>query len=398
MWNNIFSSIFAPRLNDEEIVNRLESLKTVMPTPVFWLLGKTQSGKTSLIKALTGDSRAQIGNGMHACTRTSFIYDFPNTEDCFLRFLDTRGLGEIDYDPAEDMEVFRNQAHVLIVVMKAMDHAQQSVLEALKSIRKAKPGWPVVVVQTALHEGYPDAACEHPLPYPYQQEDWQQHVPEDLNRSLLAQRELFKGIDAQFVPVDLTLPEDGYRPENYGLEAFWNCLEQALPDGIAMMLHEMKDIRKELHDAYSKAAHPHILAYGLLSGAAGAVPMPFVDIPVVTLLQAKMIQTIASIYNYKLDRKSWAEISSALGISLLSNIGRRELVKFIPMYGSAVSSVVTAATTYAFGKTLTVYFQNLRNGKALSRELFRVVYAEQFEAGRAMLKDYVHGLQNRVLS
>jgi uncharacterized protein (DUF697 family) len=224
-----------------------------------------------------------------------------------------------------------------------------------------------------------------------------QRVPEDLSRSLLEQRALFKGIDAQFAPVDFTLADDGYQPIHYGLEAFWRCLETALPEGIAAMLHEMKDIRKELHDVYSEAAHPHILAYGLLSGAAGAVPMPFVDIPVVTLVQAKMIQTIASIYNYKMDRKSWAEISSALGISLLSNIGRRELIKFIPIYGSAVSSVVTAATTYAFGKTLTVYFQNLRSGKELSRELFRVVYAEQFEAGRAMLKDYVHDLQHKVM-
>jgi len=164
-----------------------------------------------------------------------------------------------------------------------------------------------------------------------------------------------------------------------------------------MMLHEMKDIRKELQDVYSKAAHPHIIAYALISGAAGAVPIPFVDIPVVTLVQAKMFQTIASIYNYKLDRKSWAEISSALGITLLTNIGRRELIKLIPVYGLAASSALTAATTYALGKTLTVYFQNLRGGKVLSSEVFRVVYTEQLELGRSILKDYVTELQHKVL-
>jgi uncharacterized protein (DUF697 family) len=234
-------------------------------------------------------------------------------------------------------------------------------------------------------------------PYPFEGEDWLKLIPENLRRSLLEQRTLFKGIDAQFVPVDLTLPEDGYQPANYGLEAFWRSLETALPHGIAMMLHEMKDIRKELHDIYSKAAHPHIIAYALISGAAGAVPVPFVDIPVVTLVQAKMFQTIASIYNYKLDRKSWAEVSSALGLTLLTNIGRRELIKLIPVYGLAVSSVLTAASTYALGKTLTVYFHNLRNGKELSSELFRTVYAEQFELGRSMLKDYVSEIQHKVL-
>ncbi len=397
MWKKIYSIVFIPRLDDEELIKRLEAIKSSMPTPVFWLLGKTQSGKTSIIKALTGDSRAQIGNGMQACTGNSFIYDFPDSQDCIMHFLDTRGLGEVDYEPNEDIEAFSEQAHVLIVVMKAMDHSQQAVMEAVRSIHKAKPDWPVIVAQTALHEGYPDPAFEHLNPYPFENQDWPKTIPDDLRRSLLEQRNLFKGIDAQFVPVDFTLPEDGYQPVNYGLDAFWHSLEIALPHGIAMMLHGMKEIRNELHDVYSKAAHPHIIAYALASGAAGAVPIPFVDIPVVTMVQAKMFQTIASIYNYRLDRENWAEISSSLGITLLTNIGRRELIKLIPVYGSAVSSALTAATTYALGKTLTVYFESLHSGKTLSGEVFRVVYKEQFELGRLMLKDYVNEIQQKVL-
>ena len=394
MWKTIYSAVFRPRLDDEEINQRFSDIKASMPTPVFWLLGKAQSGKTSIIKALTGDSRARIGNGMQPCTRTAFIYDFPDSQNCIMRFLDTRGLGEVDYEPDSDIEAFRGQAHVLIVVMKAMDHSQHGVMEAVHSIHKAKPDWPVIVVQTTLHEGYPDPGFEHLTPYPYEREDWAGTVPEDLRRSLLEQRSLFKGIEAQFVPVDFTLPEDDYQPVNYGLEAFWKSLEAALPRGISMMLHNMKDIRKELHDVYSKAAHPHIIAYSLISGAAGAVPIPLVDVPVVTLVQAKMFQTVASIYSYKLDRKSWAEISSALGITLMTSLGRREMIKLIPVYGLAVSSVLTAASTYALGKTLTVYFQNVRSGKQLSQELFRAVYKEQFEQGRNLLKNYMREIQH----
>ena len=398
MWKKIYSTIVSPRLDDEEISTRLENIKSSMPTPVFWLLGKSQSGKTSIIRALTGDSRAQIGNGMHACTKTAFIYDFPDSQDCILHFLDTRGLGEVDYSPECDIDAFSDQAHVLIVVIKAMDHAQQAVLDAVRSIHKAKPEWPVIVVQTALHEGYPDPGFEHVSPYPFDNEDWPQLIPDNLCRSLLEQRTLFKGINARFVPVDFTLAEDDYQPVHYGLDAFWLSLEIALPQGIALMLHEMKEIRKQLRDIYSKAAHPHIIAYSLISGLAGAVPVPFVDIPVVTLVQAKMFQTIGSIYNYKLNKKNWTEITSALGLTLLSNIGRRELIKLIPVYGLAVSSVLTAATTYALGKTLTVYFQNLRNGKELSNELFRIVYKEQFEQGLSILKNYVHEIQHKAVS
>ena len=93
------------------------------------------------------------------------MYAYPDEEGCFLKFLDTRGLGEVGYDPAEDLEVFADQSHCIIVVLKAMDHAQQDVLAALRTIRKQRPQWPVIVCQTTLHEGYPGGAG-HVVPYP----------------------------------------------------------------------------------------------------------------------------------------------------------------------------------------------------------------------------------------
>jgi predicted GTPase len=71
--------------------------------PVVWLLGKTGAGKTAIVSALTGDPRAVIGEGFEACTRTAAFYDVP-AEAPLLRFLDTRGLGEVRYDPASDIE------------------------------------------------------------------------------------------------------------------------------------------------------------------------------------------------------------------------------------------------------------------------------------------------------
>ena len=38
-----------------EIHERLDDLVKRTPIPVFWLFGKTQTGKTSIIKFLTGD-------------------------------------------------------------------------------------------------------------------------------------------------------------------------------------------------------------------------------------------------------------------------------------------------------------------------------------------------------
>ncbi|OQX04763.1 MAG: kinase, partial [Thiothrix lacustris] len=61
--------------------------------PTLWLLGKTGAGKSSLIHALTGDTKIAIGNGFQPCTQTAQAYDYPSTTP-LLRFLDTRGLAE----------------------------------------------------------------------------------------------------------------------------------------------------------------------------------------------------------------------------------------------------------------------------------------------------------------
>ena len=47
----------------------LTELRAKTPAPVFWLIGKTQSGKTSIIKFLTGAEDAAIGSGFRPTTQ-----------------------------------------------------------------------------------------------------------------------------------------------------------------------------------------------------------------------------------------------------------------------------------------------------------------------------------------
>jgi 50S ribosomal subunit-associated GTPase HflX len=81
---------------DEEIAERARAF-----APVVWFLGKVQSGKTSIIRVMTGCSAAEVGNGFKACTKTARVFDFPQ-EAPLIRFLDTRGVGETGYDPTRD--------------------------------------------------------------------------------------------------------------------------------------------------------------------------------------------------------------------------------------------------------------------------------------------------------
>lgn len=411
----IREKLLEPKVDNERLEQCLQQVREKLPIPVFWLLGKAQSGKTSLIRALTGSTRAEIGDGFRPCTRTSQLYSFPQDDDCLLKFLDTRGLGEVDYDPTEDIRVLEDQAHLVIVVMKALDHAQQCVLESLRTILRVHPHWPLIVVQTSLHEAYPQndgrdqlaqladdgnptiAATvhdgpkvgQHVVPYPFSTPPYPPQVPADLSRSLAAQRELFKDYQARFVPVDFTLPEDGYNVESYGLNELWEAIEDSLPMGLRGMLQDRHDARRPLRDIYFRTAHPHILSYAIAAGASAALPVPLVDVPLVLSIQAKLFHTLASIYHQPMNRRLMAEIAGTLGIGYLVRMGGRELLKVVPGFGSVVAGLYAAASTYAIGCTLCTYFSRIQDGDVPDKKSLQKLYAEQLQEGRQRLGPYL---------
>jgi len=385
----LWEQVLSPKVPQKDLQAALDQVRERLPKPVFWLLGKTQSGKTSVIRALTGSTRAEIGNGFRPCTQTAQLYSFPNPEECFVQFLDTRGLGEAAYDPQEDMDFAEGQAHLVMIVVKALDHALGPILETIRKIHTRNPNWPIVVVQTCLHEAYPPDLVQHPEPYPFGDGPLPTSVPSDLARSLAKQRTLFAGLPVHFAAVDFTLPEDGYQPADYGLEQLWDVIETALPLGLRAMLSQSQDLSNPFNKIYFDRAHPHIISYALASGGAAAWPIPLMGTPVVLAIQAKMFHTLASIYNQQLNSDRIKEISSALGVGYLVRLTGRELFKWIPGVGSAMSAAYVSACTYALGRALCVYFSQVRQGTAPRPEDFRAVFQEQFEEGRKKLQEYM---------
>ncbi len=318
------------------------------------------------------------------------MYAYPNDAECLVHFLDTRGLGEASYNPAEDLAFCQNQAHLLMVVVRAMDHAQAAVLDAVRAVRKAKPEWPVIVVQTALHDGYALGAG-HALPYPFDTEPWPNAVSPELTRSLRHQRTEFSGLASRFVAVELTLPEDGLPPEHYGLESLWNAIEAELPLGLRAMLQQQPELQAEFADIYYRTAWPHIVSYSVAAGAAGAVPMPFISLPSVVAIDAQMFHAIASIYQQPLTTQMMGELGGAIGTGFLVRLAGRSLAAMIPGVGTAAASLYTAATTYALGCTLCWYFSQIRAGITPAADKMRNFYAQEMEEGRRRFKEYLKG-------
>src|SRR5262249_47016991 len=200
---------FSRAHREEQLQEHLRRLHERLPVPVFWLLGRTQSGKTSLIKYLTGADQAEIGRGFEPCTRFSRRYQFPTAEAPLLSFLDTRGLDEPGYDPAEDLARFGDEAHVVVVTVKVLDRPRENLLTHLRTTRRARPGRPVALVLTCLHEAYPQQ--QPPLPYPFGDgaapRPDSPALPPDLLRSIEEQKQTFAGLADRVVAVDLTPPE-----------------------------------------------------------------------------------------------------------------------------------------------------------------------------------------------
>jgi len=388
-WQSLCDAVFSPQVSFKKVESQLRQRQADLPVPVIWLLGKAQSGKTSIVRAITGSSNAEIGNGFQPCTRTANLYAFPDEASCLLRFLDTRGLGETGYDPTEDLDYCQENAHLVMVVVKAMDHAQKPVLDVLETVRKKRPGWPVIVVQTALHEGYQHRSDPHSMPYPFDSEPWPASVPSELVRSLKHQRMEFAKFSNRFAVVDLTLPEDGLEPANYGLESLWAAIEEEFPHGLRSMLESQPELRSEFGDMVYRTAWKHIISYSAAAGGAGAVPWPLFDIPVVIGIQAKMFHAISSIYGQTLTPKLMAEFGTAVGGSMLARIFRSLISKVVPVFGSIFGAAYNAATTYALGCTLCWYFSQIKRGATPDADRLRVFYAKELEEGRRRFTEYL---------
>jgi uncharacterized protein (DUF697 family) len=379
--------LLAPQIDDESLKATLSRLRQGLPPPVIWLFGKVQAGKTSIIRALTGAERAQIGNGFKPCTRWAARYDFPNADFPLAVFLDTRGLGEAGYAPQEDLAAFQTEAHMLLVVVKAMDMALEQLLAALEPIIRAQPDWPVVVAQTTLHEGYPPSLRDHLQPYPFAAVPLPETVPTDLTRALIFQRTLFARIPVKrFVPLDITLPEDGFSDPCYGRDALLAALSEAHPHATYQTLRQLPELMRELKDLHFRQAHPHIIAYALAAGATGATPLPIADLPVISGLQLKLLHAIASIYRQPLGVKTFLELAGTVGLGLLFRQGIRSLLKIIPGLGSAVSGLYAGATTYALGCALCFYYQTVFDGHLPRPEQIKAFYQEKLAEGIRLLR------------
>lgn len=389
-WQQLRTALLDPKVDEEAMEKSLRVARERVPLPVLWLIGKTQAGKTSIIKALTGSEAAEIGNGIQSCTKNTRLYDFP-ADVPVVQFLDTRGLGEVAYDATEDIDYCESKSHLLLAVMKVADLRQEAIVELLFTIRRRHPDWPLLIAQTGLHELY-SVGNGHIQPWPYGTEPLPNSIPLKLRQALYTQRnamdELPGSAPVHWIAIDLTLPEDGFDVPNYGLDALWQAIESLSSLGLQRLLSG----DKEVNDLYARTAHQHIVGYALTASGLGALPV--VDLVAVTAIQVKLLHGLAALYKQAWDKQTIAEFFGLIGASIASGLVTRMLgrsiVKVIPFLGQTVGAMWGAsssgATTYALGKASVYFLSRRKQGLNIDARLLRQVYSDALAQGVVLLK------------
>lgn len=349
--------------------------------PIIWLLGKTQAGKTSIVAELTGLAHDDVGKGYRPMTREARLYGLPAGHPT-LRFLDTRGLADVDDDdPRGDLVAAERQAHVVIAVLRVDDLEQGEVLATLSQVRRARPRLPVIVAQTCLHRPY-GPRDRHPDPYPFDGSDLdacRPGVPDELGRVMLAQRRLFRDLPGErppvFVPLDFTQPAQGIAPADYGAQRLWAVLEAEVPQVIV-------DLRRlSVRDPDAAIRAKVILPWAVAASAANALPFPLIGGLGSAGLQAAMVSQIARRLGLIPGPELWRELVGALGTGFALGFGAKwlgqQVVKLGPVWGQALVATWTFAITWGIGEAALYFFHE----KAAGREPDPQALREALERG-----------------
>lgn len=369
-------------VDEAQVAEILAKVRDELPTTEAILIGKPQTGKSSIVRGLTGVSPEIVGQGFRPHTQHTERYAYPSEELPLLIFTDTVGLGDVKQEIPViieellgELEQVSDRARILILTVKINDFATDTLRQVARQLREEYPNIPCLLAVTCLHEVYPNPTEDHPE-YPPEFEE--------LKRAFAGIQKDFGELYNSSVLLDFTLEEDGYNPVFYGLEAFRDSLAELLPEAEARTIYQLLDEQasKQLGNIYRDVGRRYILSFSIMVATVAAVPLPFATMPVLTALQVSMVGLLGNLYGQTISPSQAGGIVSAIGGGFVAQAVGRELIKFVPGFGSAIAASWAATYTWALGESACVYFGDLMGGKKPDPEKIQGVMREAFESAK----------------
>ena len=396
-------------VDEEKLREILEQVRSELPTTEAILMGKPQTGKSSVVRALTGGDDTMVGQGFRPHTQHTTRYAYPNEDLPLLTFVDTVGLGdgrqsvdglmqELVQELAMAIEGQSDQSQtsegqtgegqtgrilsrILIVTVKVGDFATDSLRTMVRAMRLRFPQVPCLLAMTCLHEVYPAQTLQHP-PYPPESQPGYESVA----RAASQIRADFAGLFDASVLIDFTLDEDEFDPVLYGLDAFVAAIGDLLPEAESRAIAQLvqhRDVSPQLGDLYRSVGRRVIVPFSVVAGTCAAVPLPLATMPVLTGIQISMMTVLGRLYGQVLTPGQAGGLVSTIAGGFLAQTIGRELVKLIPGFGSVIAASWATAYTWALGEAACVYFGDLMGGKTPDPKRIQQVMKTSFDEARS---------------
>jgi len=374
-------------VSDERVGEILTTVREKLPTTEAWLIGKPQAGKSSIVRGLTGVSAEIIGQGFRPHTQNTERYAYPSEDLPLLIFTDTVGLGDIDQDTQnivkeleQELKQSSQRARILILTVKINDFATDTLQKIAKELRQNYSHIPCLLAVTCLHEVYSVDVTDHP------------EYPPDykaINRAFQAIQQDFEDLYDRAILIDFTLEEDDFNPTFYGLSALTEALAELLPEAESRTIHQLLDnsAGDELGNLYRDTARRYLVAFSTMAATLAAVPLPFATMPVLTALQVSLVGLLGKLYGQTISPSQAGGIASAIAGGFFAQAIGRELVKFIPGFGSVIAASWAAAYTWSLGEGACVYFGDLMGGKKPDPQKIQSVMKESFSLAKEQFKN-----------
>ncbi|MDP4908736.1 MAG: DUF697 domain-containing protein [Burkholderiaceae bacterium] len=124
------------------------------------------------------------------------------------------------------------------------------------------------------------------------------------------------------------------------------------------------------------------------SVAAGIVPVPLMDVALVSGIQVKMIYDLCQIYSIPFEKKSALAVASGLvGGSLSSGVARiagEMALKTIPYVEQVLQPTLAFATTYSMGYVFVKHFESSGTLLNFDTSKMNIYFQEQFEKSKKL--------------
>ncbi|MBD0262306.1 MAG: 50S ribosome-binding GTPase [Tolypothrix sp. Co-bin9] len=373
-------------VSEAQVAEILQTVRSELPTTEALLIGKPQAGKSSIVRGLTGVSAEIVGQGYRPHTQHTERYAYPSNDLPLLIFTDTVGLGDVYQEEKAiiqeliaDLQKESRGARILILTVKINDFATDSLRQIAQELRQKYPDIPCLLAVTCLHELYPPGTADHPA-YP---PDYQ-----EVKRAFAAIEKAFNGVCDRSIMIDFTLEEDGYTPVFYGLEALRDTLADLLPEAESQAIYQLLDrsAGEQIGNLYRDVGRRYMLAFAIIAATVAAVPLPLATMPVLTALQVSMVGLLGKLYGQTLTPSQAGGLVSTIAGGFLAKAIARELIKFIPGFGSVIAASWAAAYTWSLGEGACVYFGDLMGGKKPDPKKIQSVMQVAFESAKERFK------------